>query len=225
MRPLYRPARPVDVATAKGILEQAATRVASARLRYEATAAREGVEHPGRIAAVVAIATDGSERPIGRVGELHPRLLEGYEVRASHVVFAEIDLQALLGAAPGRKRVGRLELRRSVTRTVVLRTIKTAQALQNLAAELNVESRRAGRQRRGETKGRGLGFFVQRHRRGMRLAGGVRRYRGDVEVDGVDDDFRRRRLDLQIDLLFSREVPVVQIDVDAQVVAHRQDIF
>jgi phenylalanyl-tRNA synthetase beta chain len=115
-----RPARPVDVATAKGILEQAATRVASARLRYEATAAREGVEHPGRIAAVVAIATDGSERPIGRVGELHPRLLEGYEVRASHVVFAEIDLQALLGAAPGRKRVGRLERVPAIERDIAI---------------------------------------------------------------------------------------------------------
>ena len=97
------------MATAKGLLELAVARAVASRLRYEPVTAREGVEHPGRIAAVVAMARDGREVPVGRVGELHPRLLERYDVRAGHVVYAEIELAALLSLAPLRTRVGRLE--------------------------------------------------------------------------------------------------------------------
>ena len=53
-RPLThdRPTAPVDVATAKGLLEQLASRLVSSRLTYERVAVREGVEHPGRTAGV-----------------------------------------------------------------------------------------------------------------------------------------------------------------------------
>jgi phenylalanyl-tRNA synthetase beta chain len=99
----------VDVATAKGLLERMAARELACRLRYEPVVAREGVEHPGRTAAVIAVTADGSALPIGRVGALHPRLLDAYEVRSPHVIFAEIDLDAAASLVPERIRVGRLE--------------------------------------------------------------------------------------------------------------------
>jgi phenylalanyl-tRNA synthetase beta chain len=86
-----------------------AARLTAARLSYEAVLAREGVEHPGRTAVVVAVEAAGPAMPIGRVGELHPLLLAAYDVRAEHVVFAEIDLAAVARLVPERLRVGRLE--------------------------------------------------------------------------------------------------------------------
>jgi phenylalanyl-tRNA synthetase beta chain len=115
-----RPAWPMDVAFAKGLLELVALRVVGSRLHYEPVAAHEGVEHPGRIASVIATPVDGGHVPVGRVGELHPRLLERYEVRAGHVVFSEIDLAVLLDLAPQRTRVGRLERVPGVERDIAL---------------------------------------------------------------------------------------------------------
>jgi phenylalanyl-tRNA synthetase beta chain len=48
------PARPFDVADAKGLLEWLVERLTDARLSYEPAAVREGVDHPGRTALVVA---------------------------------------------------------------------------------------------------------------------------------------------------------------------------
>jgi phenylalanyl-tRNA synthetase beta chain len=69
---------------------------------------------------VTAIAADGREVGVGRVGELHPRLLDAYEVRAGHVAFAEIDLDVLLGLAPLRTRAGRLERVPGIERDVAI---------------------------------------------------------------------------------------------------------
>ena len=115
-----RPAARADVATAKGLLEQVVARQLHARLRYEATAVNEGVEHPGRTAAAIVVGADGTGAPIGRVGELHPRLLERYAVRADHVVFAEIDLDAYQRAVAQRLRVGPLEHLPSVERDIAV---------------------------------------------------------------------------------------------------------
>lgn len=104
-----RPGTSMDVATAKGLLELLASRVVGVRLAYEPVVVREGIEHPGRTAAVAVVAADGTRRVVGRVGELHPRLLEAAGVRAPHVAFAEIELEPLLGLRPERERVGRLE--------------------------------------------------------------------------------------------------------------------
>ena len=102
-----RPAAPVDVAMAKGLLELLATRLGVGRLAYEPAETRGGVEHPGRTAAVVALDEAGLRSPLGRVGELHPHLLEAAGVRAEHVVFAEIDLGALVALRRERVRIGR----------------------------------------------------------------------------------------------------------------------
>ncbi|MEX1295789.1 MAG: phenylalanine--tRNA ligase subunit beta [Candidatus Limnocylindrales bacterium] len=99
----------VDVALAKGFLERLAARLTWTRLAYEPVAPRIGVEHPGRTAAVVAVADHGDSTIVGRVGELHPSLLEAYGVSAAHVVFAELRLGAFDRLVPERLRVGRLE--------------------------------------------------------------------------------------------------------------------
>lgn len=99
----------VDVALAKGFLERLAARLTWSRLTYEPLTPRAGVEHPGRTAAVVAVVTGGDSAIVGRVGELHPSLLEACGVNAERVIFAEIYLDAFGRLVPERLRVGRLE--------------------------------------------------------------------------------------------------------------------
>lgn len=115
-----RPALLADVASAKGLLEQLASRQACCRLVYEPVEPRRGVEHPGRTAGVLAVSHDGARTVLGRVGELHPRLLHAYGVRAEHVVFAEIDVAALAGLVPHRRRLGRLEHLPGIERDIAL---------------------------------------------------------------------------------------------------------
>ena len=109
-----------DVAAAKGLLELLVARLSAGRLVYEATVTREGVEHPGRTASVVAVSGEADGVPIGRVGELHPGLLAAHGVRAEHVVFAEIDLASLVRLCPQRIRVGRLESLPGVERDIAV---------------------------------------------------------------------------------------------------------
>jgi phenylalanyl-tRNA synthetase beta chain len=111
---------PLDVAAAKGLLELLVARLSAGRLVYEPTATREGVEHPGRTASVVAVSGEAAGVPIGRVGELHPSLLAAYGVRAEHVVFAQIDLASLTRLCPQRIRVGRLESLPGVERDIAV---------------------------------------------------------------------------------------------------------
>ncbi len=121
-RPVSRDREPgrVDVGLAKGLLERLAERLTWTRLRYEPLTPRVGVEHPGRTAAVVAVADSGDSTLVGRVGELHPRLLEAYGVNADHVVFAEIRLEAFSRLVPDRLRVGRLEHLPGVERDIAV---------------------------------------------------------------------------------------------------------
>jgi phenylalanyl-tRNA synthetase beta chain len=115
-----RASTPADSATVKGLLEHLAARLTAGRLSYQAAAAREGIEHPGRMAGVLAVDPAGSVVPIGRVGELHPRLLAAFDVRAEHVVFAQIDLEAFTRLAPERVRIGKLERQPDVERDIAL---------------------------------------------------------------------------------------------------------
>jgi phenylalanyl-tRNA synthetase beta chain len=88
------PARPASLDDLKGVLEALVGRFAGARLEYSHAPALAGVEHPGRIAAIEAVSAD-TRTPLGRVGEVHPRYLAAYDVRAEHVPFALLDLTAL----------------------------------------------------------------------------------------------------------------------------------
>jgi phenylalanyl-tRNA synthetase beta chain len=91
-----QPARPFDLADLKGLVEWLASRLGDARVRWEAAPIRSGIDHPGRTALAVVTTTDGAQVELGTVGELDPRFLAAYDVRAPHVVVADLDLVALL---------------------------------------------------------------------------------------------------------------------------------
>jgi phenylalanyl-tRNA synthetase beta chain len=104
--------RTYDVADGKGLVELLAHRLGEARVTWERVEPRPGVEHPGRIAAGLAHPPDASGPdgiPLGRVGEIHPELLEAYDIRAPHVVFGEVPLTALASLVPERVVTGDLD--------------------------------------------------------------------------------------------------------------------
>jgi phenylalanyl-tRNA synthetase beta chain len=111
---------PVDVGLAKGFLERLAARFTRSRLTYERLTPRAGVEHPGRTAAIVAVTGKGDNTIVGRVGELHPTLLEAYGVNAEHVIFAEVYVDAFERLIPQRRRIGRLEHLPGVERDIAV---------------------------------------------------------------------------------------------------------
>ena len=89
-----RKARPYDLDDAKGVIELLAARLGLPRPRYEAEAG-ETLFHPGRTARA-----DVDDRLHAIVGELHPHVVDAWELRTTgRVVMAEI---ALDGLAAGR---------------------------------------------------------------------------------------------------------------------------
>jgi phenylalanyl-tRNA synthetase beta chain len=102
------PARAVDAGDAKGLLDWLAERLGAERLTYRPVVARDGVDHPGRTAAVIGKTASGHAVELGRVGELDPRYLDAVDARSEHVVFASVDLDGLLRLRPARVRVGSL---------------------------------------------------------------------------------------------------------------------
>jgi phenylalanyl-tRNA synthetase beta chain len=91
-----QPVRNVEVADLKALVEWLAARLGDARVRWEPATIRPGIDHPGRTALAVAVTTAGERLELGTVGELDPRFLAAYDVRAAHVVVADLDLTALL---------------------------------------------------------------------------------------------------------------------------------
>ncbi len=84
--------RPVDYYLVKGLLARLETGLALT-LRYEP--ASEPFLHPGKSAVIRA--SDGS--PAGWVGEIHPLVVQQYDLRSPVVVAAELDLDVLLSAS------------------------------------------------------------------------------------------------------------------------------
>jgi phenylalanyl-tRNA synthetase beta chain len=104
--------RAFDVADGKGLVELLARRLGDARVAWGPVAARPGVDHPGRTAAAVARlhGRDAThDVPLGRVGEVHPSLLEAYDIRTPHVVFGELPIAALGSLMPERVTTGDLD--------------------------------------------------------------------------------------------------------------------
>ncbi len=89
-----RPARPYDLDDAKAVLELVASRLRLPRPRY-APLTDDPRLHPGRAARVVA-----GEGLAGRIGALHPALLDVLELRASSVIVAEVAIAGLSGGQP-----------------------------------------------------------------------------------------------------------------------------
>jgi phenylalanyl-tRNA synthetase beta chain len=89
------------------------------RLEYAATQPRDGVEHPGRTAAVNAV--NGDERvPLGRVFEIDPRLLAAFEVKAERVAFALIQLEPLRVLAERVPQVRRIDTLPAIERDLAV---------------------------------------------------------------------------------------------------------
>ena len=117
------PARIWDVADAKGLVESIVARLGRDRVRYEPTDPRPGVEHPGRTASIVVDLPGGTTPMVlGRVGEVHPSLLEAYEARATRAVFIELDMAGLARLQPERVRIGELERLPAVERDLAFVT-------------------------------------------------------------------------------------------------------
>ncbi len=92
-----RPARAYELDDAKGIVELLCARLGLAKPEYSADT-RGFPFHPGR--ALAAVSRSDGESVVGRVAELHPDVLEAWEVRARRVIVAELAVRGLDGAAP-----------------------------------------------------------------------------------------------------------------------------
>jgi phenylalanyl-tRNA synthetase beta chain len=88
-----RPARAYDLDDAKGLIELLCRELGFDEPEYTAEA-NEPIFHPGR-AARVGATRDGKPALAAIVGELHPALLERLELRADHVIGAELAIDGL----------------------------------------------------------------------------------------------------------------------------------
>lgn len=121
------PAGQVDLADLKGLLEWVVARL-SGTCSFEPVAPRDGVDHPGRCAAIVAHRAAGERLVLGRVGEVHPRLLSAYDVRAERVMVAEMDISTLRALAPQAVRAGPIERSPGIERDLAVVVPRTCPA-------------------------------------------------------------------------------------------------
>ncbi len=101
-------ARPATLDDVKGIVEWLVTRLHIGRAEYRPASLRAGIDHPGRTAEVFA-EVGGLRVDLGRVGEIDPRLLAAYEIRADRVPFALLDMSALERLSKSTVEVRRLD--------------------------------------------------------------------------------------------------------------------
>ncbi|MBA3778207.1 MAG: phenylalanine--tRNA ligase subunit beta [Chloroflexi bacterium] len=95
-------ARQADMGDAKALIEWLAARLGLPPIRYAQGEQRAGVEHPGRTAIVQV---SGDAGTLGRLGELDPRYLAAYEVRAQRVAVGLLDLASFEALLPIRRNV------------------------------------------------------------------------------------------------------------------------
>jgi phenylalanyl-tRNA synthetase beta chain len=91
------PARPADVATIKGLVDALHDAIGAPRPSYRAEAAdqRHPHRHPGRTGLIC----DAAGRPYGSLGEVHPRVVEAWDL-TGRPVDASIDVRRLLDLVP-----------------------------------------------------------------------------------------------------------------------------
>jgi phenylalanyl-tRNA synthetase beta chain len=89
-----RPSRPYDLDDAKGLLELLAHRLGLPRVEY-APLTDDPILHPGR----AAVATAGLAMR-GRVGELHPSLVDELDRPGARLIVAEVAITGLSGGTP-----------------------------------------------------------------------------------------------------------------------------
>jgi phenylalanyl-tRNA synthetase beta chain len=95
-----RPARAADIDDAKGVVELLARLIRVRPPTYVALT-DEPILHPGRSARVTALAVDGSVAISGLLGELHPRLLDAWDLRTERLIVAELSISGLGGGGLG----------------------------------------------------------------------------------------------------------------------------
>jgi len=91
-----RPARHVDLDDLKGIVELVGSRLGLGHVTYVALT-DDPVFHPGRSARIELRDRRGELGLSGRIGEVDPRTLDAWDVRAERVVAAEVALAGLSG--------------------------------------------------------------------------------------------------------------------------------
>jgi phenylalanyl-tRNA synthetase beta chain len=94
-----RPARPFDLDDAKGVIEHIADRLGFARPTFAALTDDPNL-HPGRAARV-----SSADRIAGRVGEVHPAVIEDLDLRTGRVLVAELAIAGLSGGQASTPRV------------------------------------------------------------------------------------------------------------------------
>ena len=91
-----QPERLVDLDDAKGVIELLCRRLGFSGPEYDALA-DEPLLHPGRAARVTALGSGEGLGLAGRVGEIHPDVLESWPLRVERCVVAELSISGLGG--------------------------------------------------------------------------------------------------------------------------------
>ncbi len=126
-----RPARPYDLDDGKGIIDLVARSLAMPEPVYTPLG-DDPTFHPGRAARAVA-----ADMLVGRVGELHPALIEELGLRADRVIVAELAVAGLSGGQPA------VPLGRTPSRhPVVDRDLAVVVAVDRPAGEVDAAIRR-----------------------------------------------------------------------------------
>jgi phenylalanyl-tRNA synthetase beta chain len=94
-----RPARAIDLDDLKGVIERLAARLGAGPVTYGALTDDPNL-HPGRTARATV---DGALS--GRLGEVHPALVDELELRGARVYVAELAIAGLSGGQPGVPRI------------------------------------------------------------------------------------------------------------------------
>ena len=126
-----------SVEDAKGVIELIASRFHLGSIGYRPTGVRPGVEHSGRTAEVVVTDASGESTVLGRVGELDPRYMAAYEIRAERVIFTELDMASTAGLARLTVQVGEVDRLPAVERdlaVIVARDVAAADVLSAIRA-------------------------------------------------------------------------------------------
>jgi phenylalanyl-tRNA synthetase beta chain len=95
------PARPVDVADLKGIIDALHDALGAPRPAYRAEEA--DARHPHRHPSRTGLVCDASGRPYGSLGEAHPLVIEAWGI-TGRPVDASIDLDRLFDLVPAERR-------------------------------------------------------------------------------------------------------------------------
>lgn len=133
--------REASVEDAKGIVELIATRFQLGSVAYRPTKVGPGIEHSGRTAEVTVTDAAGELTVLGRVGELDPRYLTAYEIRAAHAIVAQLDLALITRAARMTPQVREFDRLPAVERdlaVIVARDVAAADVMNAIRAHAGV---------------------------------------------------------------------------------------